>query len=310
MAWAQSAPPRSTWAVALSGGADSLCLLLLLWAHWPERRARLRALHFNHRLRGAESRRDAAFCRRVCAALGVPLVEGEWKDARRGASEAEARAARHAFFGRHARVLWLGHQQDDIAETMFMRIARGSGTGGLAAPRPIQASSGGRLHLRPLMTVRKADVVAVLRRAGARWCEDSSNAADCHFRNRVRRLVLPPWRRAAGRDALAGAARARELLEEDDVALETWLAALRPLRADGALDLRKLAGKPRGLVRRALHRWMLAQARPVQISRQAFDALLAAAMACRPTRHSMGVDSFAVVRPNRLTFEFGRKTGR
>ncbi|MBS0442913.1 MAG: tRNA lysidine(34) synthetase TilS, partial [Proteobacteria bacterium] len=136
-AWTATASPRAPWAVALSGGADSVCLLLLLWAHWPERRGRLKALHFNHRLRGAESRRDAAFCARLCAALGVPLVVGDWTEARAGASEAEARTARHAFFARQARVLWCGHQQDDIAETMFMRIARGSGTGGLAAPRPV-----------------------------------------------------------------------------------------------------------------------------------------------------------------------------
>jgi len=52
---------------AVSGGADSLALLLLLWAHWPERRSRLQVLHFNHRLRGRASRTDEVFCRKVCA---------------------------------------------------------------------------------------------------------------------------------------------------------------------------------------------------------------------------------------------------
>ncbi|MES2694553.1 MAG: ATP-binding protein, partial [Verrucomicrobiota bacterium] len=52
--WAEGASKRVTWGVGFSGGADSLALLLLLWAHWPERRGRLRALHFDHRLRGAE----------------------------------------------------------------------------------------------------------------------------------------------------------------------------------------------------------------------------------------------------------------
>ncbi len=52
LVWAEQSSLRAVWAVAFSGGADSLALLLLLWAHWPERRARLRALHFNHRLRG------------------------------------------------------------------------------------------------------------------------------------------------------------------------------------------------------------------------------------------------------------------
>ena len=62
MAWAQRRRPSEIWSVAFSGGADSLALLLVLWAHWPERRPRLRVLHFNHRLRGRASRADEAFC--------------------------------------------------------------------------------------------------------------------------------------------------------------------------------------------------------------------------------------------------------
>src|SRR5690349_7005762 len=88
--WAAGRSQREMWSVAFSGGADSLALLLLLWAHWPERRGRLQALHFDHRLRGRESSGDAAFCRRVCAALGVKLMADKWSGARRrGVSEAE-----------------------------------------------------------------------------------------------------------------------------------------------------------------------------------------------------------------------------
>ena len=302
LAWAAAAPPRKTWAVAFSGGADSLCLLLLLWAHWPERRARLRALHFNHRLRGAESRRDAAFCRRVCRALGITLTEGEWADAHRGASEAAARTARHAFFDRHATALWCGHQQDDIAETFFMRLARGSGTGGLAAPRPVHVMPKGRVHLRPLLTLPKSEVLAALGQSGAVWREDATNAGGYYLRNRIRRDVLPAWRRAAERDALAGAARTRELLEEDDAAIEAWLQEVQPMAADGSLNLRRLAGKPRALVRRALHRGLRGQSRTVDLSRQAFDALLRDVMSGRTTRQSLGAAAFAVMGKGRLRF--------
>jgi len=310
-AWAETSPRRQIWAVAFSGGADSLSLLLLLWAHWPERRARLRVLHFNHRLRGAASRRDEIFCRQVCAALGVKLAVGRWPGVHRGASEAEARAARLAFFARHApSALWFGHQQDDIAETIFMRLARGSGTAGLAAPRPVQAMPRGRVHLRPLLTLRKAEVVTALRRAGATWREDASNAGRGFFRNRVRRDVLPAWQRAAQRDALAGAARSRELLEEDDDALEAWLAELHPLAADGSLNLRPLAGKPRALVRRAVHRWLLAQPGTIRISRQAFDTLLQDVTGGRVTRQSMGHHHFAVIGQGRLRLAPARKKAR
>ena len=160
-----SGTARGLWAVALSGGADSIALLLLLWAHWPERRAKLVALHFNHRLRGRSSAADERFCRQVCAALGVELVVGHWTVGRNRAtsiapvSEESARNARMGFFQREqtrqrAPTLWLGHQQDDIAESMFMRLARGSGAGGLAAPRPVQPWQQGQFHLRPLLTTR------------------------------------------------------------------------------------------------------------------------------------------------------------
>ncbi len=310
LAWANAASRHGMWSVAFSGGADSLAVLLLLWAHWPERRQALRAVHFDHRLRGAESRADAVFCRRVCARLGVKLIEGRWAEARRGASEAEARAARLAFFAQHARVLWLGHHQDDVAESMLMRLARGSGTGGLAAPRPVQRMPGARLHLRPLLALKKSEIVAALQAVGASWREDSTNSGSAFFRNRIRRDVVPAWTAAAQRDAVAGAARSRLLLEEDDAALEAWLDSLEVLESRGVLELAPLQGKPRALWRRALQRWLLAQPKVGEISRQAIDALLAAVEAGRRTRHSMGKDGFAVTDGRVLRFERAGKRHR
>ena len=310
LTWRTQKPSaRGPWAVALSGGADSLALLLLLWAHWPGRREKLVALHFNHRLRGRAARGDEVFCRRLCAALKVRFRPGRWRAARPGASEAEARAARFHFFelelrALRSRVLWLGHQQDDIAETMLMRLARGSGTAGLAAPRPVHARRDGRVHLRPLLSLRKSEIVAGLKFVGSPWREDATNAAGDFFRNRIRRLVLPAWRRAAGdRDVVAGAALGRELLEEDNAALEAWLRELQPLRADGTLDLQRLAGRPRAIVRRALHDWLLARNRAGRLSRQGFASLLVAVERGAPTRHSLGAKGFAVIRKNRLRFE-------
>jgi tRNA(Ile)-lysidine synthase len=304
LAWANAVARSGIWGVGLSGGADSVALLLLLWAHWPKRRNRLRALHFDHRLRGAESLADARFCRRVCATLGVRLVSGTWNDRRRkGASEAEARAARLAFFRKHARVVWLGHQQDDIAESMLMRLARGSGTGGLAAPRPVQHFADGRVHLRPLLTLKKAEIAGALREAGVAWREDSSNASDGFFRNRIRWRVMPVWVEAAGRDAAAGAARSRKLLEEDDSALEAWLDGLAPIDAQGRLSLGRLQGCPRALWRRALHRWLARHPATGEPSRQAVDALLAEVEQGARARQSLGKRGFAVSDGRYLRYE-------
>ena len=305
--WVDKKSGRDAWTVAFSGGADSLALLLLLWAHWPKRREKLLALHFNHRLRGRESAADEKFCRRVCAALGVRLRVGRWRGARKDASEAEARMARHLFFAeemkrRRSRVLWLAHQQDDIAESMLMRLARGSGTGGLAAPRPVLVLGDGRTHLRPLLTLKKSELLAALRRAGVKWREDSSNVRGDFFRNRIRGRVLPAWIKAAGRDALAGAALSRERLEEDEQALEAWVEVLAPLDRAKRLNLRALAGMPRAVTRRALHRWLLAQMQPTDLSRQGFEVLLAAVERGRPTRFSLGAHGFAVIAAGKLSF--------
>ncbi len=321
LAWTEHRRKSDVWCVALSGGADSLALLLLLWAHWPERRARLVALHFNHRLRGRESNTDETFCRRVCAALGIKLLTGAWvvgrglsptvgQKARPTVSEAEARAARQGFFAQgmkrlNSRALWLAHQQDDIAESMLMRLARGSGTGGLAAPRPVQAMGDGRVHLRPLLTLKKSELVAALRAVGAPWREDSSNGQPDYFRNRIRRDVLPAWGAAAGRDALAGAALARERLEEDEQALEGWVDTLAPLNRAGGLEVGSLKGKPRAVTRRALHRWLLRLKQPHDLSRQGFELLLAAVERGQPTRFSLGTKGFAVIRRGQLSFQHG-----
>lgn len=298
----------SRWAVAFSGGADSLALLLVLWAEGPGRWGRdFIVLHFNHRLRGKVADADERFCARVCRGLGVDFVAGRWANARKGASEAEAREARMDFFRREmrkrkSRLLWLAHQQDDIAETMLMRLARGSGTSGLAAPRPVQETADGRLHLRPMLTLKKAVIIGALRRAGAIWREDATNAGDQYFRSRIRSRVLPAWTKAAGRDALAGAALTRGLLEEDATALEAWLDELQPLDRAGRLVLARLGGRPQALWRRALHRWILGQNVQTDLSRQGFGALLAAARRGHPTRFSLG-SGFAVVADGKLLYQ-------
>lgn len=309
--WAAASPPRERWAVALSGGADSVALLLLLWAHWPERRGRLLALHFDHRLRGRASTGDARFCAALCRALGVELVVGKWARPRGASapSEAEARTARRAFFQlelrrRRVRALFTGHHRDDVAETVLMRLARGSGTAGLAAPRPVHAQPAvGRTHLRPLLTLDKAGLASALLAAGGRWREDASNAGGAHLRNRVRAELLPVWRAVAaepGRDALAGLGLARDLLEEDDTALETWSERSTRIDAKGRLALRPLRDLPRAVLRRVLRRWLSEGPAKTDLNRNGFNALLELVTSRKTgARHSLGTGHFA-----RLTRSF------
>lgn len=218
-------------AVACSGGADSLTALLLTWAKIPAARERLVALHFDHAVR-AESAADAEFVRKVAAALGIGSAcgkrgEDSAADSRDDAenfpaSENALRKIRLAFFEREmnargAKILVQGHQRDDIAETLLMRLARGAGTDGLAAPRKISRLADGRVFVRPLLDISKEKILDALCACDISWREDSTNAGTEFFRNRVRNRVLPELRAAAPFENFA---RSRKLAEEDADALD------------------------------------------------------------------------------------------
>lgn len=271
-------------AIACSGGADSVALLLAVWANFPERRKTLEVMHFNHRLRGVASDEDEAFVRSLARALGVPVKVGRWNRPKSAppVSEAAARGARMAFFAEMmakagARTLATGHQLDDVAETMLMRLARGSGAGGLCAPRPVQSMADGTRRIRPLLNVRSEEVRSVLRSAGASWREDDSNATDLFFRNRVRRLVIPSLEAASPTEAVTGFAASRALLEEDDEALDVWLREV--LGSDDWVDkgdLSRLRGRPAALARRAVHAWLRARGLSESLGKSSVNGLVAA----------------------------------
>lgn len=299
--------PARRWVLAVSGGVDSVTLVLLVWAHWPAWRKRLVVAHFDHRLRGRESTADRQFCARLAASLGVTFVAERWAMAEADTSEAVARAARHDFLHRVARRhrtrwIWTGHQRNDVAETLLMRVARGSGAAGLAAPRPVQVDRQGWVRLRPLLDLTRDDLQSALQAAGGRWREDATNATDRYFRNRVREQVIPAWMAASGRDALAGAARSRALLEEDDAALEIWLDRLEVCDEGGGLRLERLRDAPVAIVRRALQRWLHGLPQAPTLSSAGFEDLMRKVRVGGTLKFSLG-GGFVRSRHGRLWFE-------
>jgi tRNA(Ile)-lysidine synthase len=168
-------------------------------------------------------------------------------------------------------------------------------------------AAAGRVHLRPLLGLDKAELAAALAAAGGRWREDASNTSEKHLRNRVRSQLLPAWRAAAaepGRDALAGLALSRELLEEDDAALEAWAEqAFRP-DGRGGLALGPLRRLPRAVLRRVLHRWLATTPVRTDLNRRGFSGLLEFVAGGRTgARHSLGAGHFARIGRARLVCE-------
>ncbi len=128
--------------VAVSGGADSVCLLHVLVELAPRWDLRLSVLHLDHRLRGEESRGDAEFVRALAARLGLPFHAEEAGSLAGDNLEQAARRARRAFFlrllaDRRLDRVALGHTRSDQAETVLYRFLRGAGTAGLAGMRPV-----------------------------------------------------------------------------------------------------------------------------------------------------------------------------
>ena len=190
-----------TWAgvsgiVAVSGGADSVALLMALHANKPA--GGLIVAHLNHGLRGAESDADEQFVRalsleldRPCRVTRVDLA----RDAPGENLEAAARAARYRWFGGLALELgagWIatGHHADDQAETVLHRLMRGTGLQGLRGIAPIRRD-GPVPVLRPLLTVPRQELVEFLAELRQEYRTDSSNADPRFTRNRIRHELLP-----------------------------------------------------------------------------------------------------------------------
>ena len=184
-------------AAAVSGGADSMALLRILLALQPEFGFVLSACHVNHGLRGETADRDEAFVRAECARLGVPLrvfhaaeMADEVGLPSEHAGEDWARRLRYACFarlcGEGIDVVATAHTANDQAETLLLRLARGTGLHGAAGIRPKRGC-----YLRPLLALTRQDTESFCRAAGQAWVTDETNATDAYARNRVRRAALP-----------------------------------------------------------------------------------------------------------------------
>ena len=182
--------------LAVSGGADSTALLVLMSQMQASHGFEAVVLHVDHGLR-EDSASDADYVRGLAKRFGLPFHELRTKVTRRKGESVEmaARRVRLGFFADAMRRYRLdciatGHHMDDVAETFLMRLARASGAEGLAGLKPVSFVDG-IVFIRPLLNVRGCDLRAFLEERGVPWREDSTNADTSILRNRVRHVVLP-----------------------------------------------------------------------------------------------------------------------
>ena len=190
--------PEGEALLGLSGGADSVGLLMMLLPRVREGSLTLRAVHVNHGLRGAEAEEDEAFCEALCRREGIPY-RAVHLDLEGRRDENSARNARYAAFfaclkEAHTGQLLLAHHRDDQAETFLMRLMRGAGPEGLGCMRPAERRDG-FLILRPMLSLSGREIREALREAGVPWREDASNAETFYLRNRIRHVLIPEMER-------------------------------------------------------------------------------------------------------------------
>ena len=187
--------PRGLVLVGVSGGADSMALLKALASLRHELGVQLQAVHFNHRFR-PQALRDERFVSSWCKQLNIPLSVGRRQGGKiKCLSEDDARQMRFEFFVRTATQLKaqsvaLAHTRNDLAETVLMRLMRGSGLYGLRAILP-RRSIEGIVFVRPLLGVGRCDVEDYLKSKKMPFCTDATNLQTVYERNKVRHKLLP-----------------------------------------------------------------------------------------------------------------------
>lgn len=224
--------PDDVVVTGVSGGADSVCLLLVLSALQKEIPFRMLVVHVNHMIR-SDAGRDAAFVEELCKRTGVPFYPVEENvellAQTEGISTEEAgRQARYAAFfevlekeapdacknGRGK--IAVAHNLNDRAETMLFNLFRGSGLAGLCSIRPVRKEKDGSVIIRPLLSCSRAEIEDFLKGHGMAWCMDSTNAEDTYTRNRIRHHILPFAEEQIASGAVANMGRAADILSETE----------------------------------------------------------------------------------------------
>ncbi len=233
--------PGTATVCAVSGGADSLALLVLAVAAGCE----VTAIHVDHGLREA-SAAEADVVAAVAARLGARFETRRVCVARGPNLEARARTARYGVLPPD---VCTGHTADDQAETMLLHLMRGTGLDGLAAMRAVPAGPGVR---RPLLALRRHETQALCRALGLTPVLDAMNDDPAFTRSRVRHEVVPLLDDVAGRDVVPLLTRTAEVAAGAVEALDAVVADVDPT------DVHGLRALPRPLARWALRRWLVA----------------------------------------------------
>jgi tRNA(Ile)-lysidine synthase len=298
----RSFPPGARYLIGVSGGRDSVALLLWLVSLGYRR---LIVCHLNHRLRGRLSDADAQFVKRLVERynkelVGQALRPSDVRTGKRSARiatavrvefelgsaniralakkqkmsiETAAREARYAFFAetarrRNCRTIFVAHHADDLVETFLINLFRGAGSGGLSAMREISTRRIDDINLtiaRPFLCVWRKEIDDYVGEHQLRFREDATNKNLIPLRNRIRHRVIPYLEKMLGRNIRQNIWRTAMIVADE----EKWIESELRDSTHADLSVAKLRALPIALQRRALLKWLRAQ----NVSDVGFDAI-------------------------------------
>ena len=264
--------PGDTVVCAVSGGADSVCMLHVLLSLRDALQIHVEAAHFNHQLRGEESDRDETFVRALCARLGITLHVGSGDVRARAAQTPEsieeaARALRYAFFSSLPGLIATAHTQDDNLETVLLNLTRGTGLAGLCGIPPKRGP-----FIRPMLAVSREEIEAYLVQNEISCVTDSTNYLPDARRNRLRQSVIPLLK-AENPSLCETAFRMCRLLETDEAQLSAQAEqAVRQARLPDGVRCSALTVYPDAIRTRAV-KLLLDQIRAPKLSARHIGAV-------------------------------------
>jgi len=258
--------PGDRLIVAVSGGPDSVCLLDILHELRSELKTKLVVAHYNHGLREAEDEFETQFVQNLADTMHLPFDTEKASSLKSGGTsslEERARNARYDFFERlqdkhHADKIAVGHNLNDQAETVLMRLLRGSGPTGLAGIPPCRDG----VIIRPLIGIKRKEIASYIKAQGLSYVIDSSNLDAGYLRNKIRLELLPSLLEYQPRLVEHLGQLAAILREENDylqIEADHWVEKEAELKPDGEIlvHLSSFLELPRPLRNRVIRKILM-----------------------------------------------------
>ena len=243
--------------VSCSGGADSIFCLLLIHQFLSGSQ---HCIHVNHGVRGKNSDGDANFVREFCERIhcesSILSIQDPDDSSEGSLRDKRMQIIRLKLESMGVKHLVQGHQKDDIAESFLWRLSRGASPDGLCSPKPVQ-KHGNTTFLRPFLTISRAEIRNCLKELAIPWREDETNNSPKYIRNRIRAQVLPQLKSCVDRELLKGVELSRDLIEEQNDAMQDWISeSFKQCIKGKDLNIKALQRQPFAVQRGVLSEWL------------------------------------------------------